>query len=246
MARKLPVRKVIFEAFLIPWRGRERFVEALTLPLTAIFALTISWHYGADYLSDRSSWLLYFVSSVLFVVFAVTCHRLVLIPPTAHSSKVRPHWTLREVLFLFWTGVLGLVVVVVEAVVGTVLLNFVPGVEVKPNQESFQWIMSASRILGLYLFSRLCFVLPATALGKMPSFKWAWRQTKGNGWRLFAVVTVVPWALSWVIGLLWRDTATSFETVTLTFVGTALLIVEVAALSLSFRELMPKESSVDG
>jgi hypothetical protein len=49
--------------------------------------------------------------------------------------------------------------------------------------------------------------------------------------------------ISHLVGLLYRMDATSLETVVLTFLGCALFVVEVAALSLSYRELTKEEAA---
>jgi hypothetical protein len=43
------------------------------------------------------------------------------------------------------------------------------------------------------------------------------------------------------VGLLYRGNATAVETAILTFLGSALFAVEIAALSLSYRELTREE-----
>ena len=85
---------------------------------------------------------------------------------------------------------------------------------------------------------------PATAVDRNVDLKWAWRLTKSQGWRLFIVVAILPWIISELVALLYRGDATAVETVVLTFIGTALFAVEIAALSLSYRELTKEEPSV--
>ena len=96
-------------------------------------------------------------------------------------------------------------------------------------------------IPALYLIARLSLVFPATAIDRPASLKWAWRTSRGNGWRLVVVITVLPWLLSHLVGLLYRDEATAAEIVVLTVLGTALFALEIAALSIAYRELTRHE-----
>ena len=94
---------------------------------------------------------------------------------------------------------------------------------------------------ALYLVARLSLVFPATAIDRPASLRWAWRTSRGNGWRLVVVVTVLPWLVSHLVGLLYRDEATAAEVVLLTVTGTALFALEIAALSVAYRELVRNE-----
>jgi hypothetical protein len=94
---------------------------------------------------------------------------------------------------------------------------------------------------ALYLVARLSLVFPATAIDRHVGLRWAWRMSRGNGWRLVVVVTVLPWLVSHLVGLLYRDEATAAEIVLLTVIGTALFALEIAALSVAYRELVRNE-----
>ena len=80
-------------------------------------------------------------------------------------------------------------------------------------------------------------VFPATALDRRADWRWAWQLTRNNGWRLFVVVAILPWAISQLLALLYRAEATVIETILLSVTGIALFAVEIAAISLSYREL---------
>jgi hypothetical protein len=108
-----------------------------------------------------------------------------------------------------------------------------------PDSVELKWTEQAVRVALLYFLARLCVMFPATAVEKRPApdLSWAWQLTRGNGWRLMIVVGALPWLFSLLIGAVYRSEATTFEWVLVGLLGMALLAVEIAAVSISYREL---------
>ena len=242
MATRLQVGKVLLGAFLVPWSNREAFARALAIPLLSIVAVNLSWYYARDYLPSFSNWLLYFVYCGLYVIFAVTCHRLVLLD--TRSVAARPHWSWRETKFLAWVIVIGLIFAVALPVLATPMTNILMWTGLGVHDDRFQWSIQCGQILALYIVSRLFLVFPATAIDRRVNFKWAWRRSKNNGWRLVIIVGALPWVLSNLVWLLYRENEGILEDIVITFLGSAIVAFEVAALSLSYRELT-KEDAMD-
>lgn len=209
------------------------------MPLGAIAVLMLSWYYAKAYVSELASWLLVVVYGVLFTLFAVACHRLVLLGSESSTTRFIPRWSWRETRFFAWW----IAVFLIHAAVWyaslfpplTVFANVSP---LRDTLETWtKWIDSAARIPALYVSARLSLVFPATAIDKRPDLKWSWNLSRNNGWRLVVVVGVLPWVISKIVGLLYRENATVLETVVLSTLGIALFAIEIAALSLSYREL---------
>ena len=114
----------------------------------------------------------------------------------------------------------------------------------QPTDTRLGWSVYAGQLLALCIVSRLFLVFPATAVDRRVNLKWAWRLSKNNGWRLAIIVAGLPWVLSNLVWLLYRENETVFEDVIITFMGSAIIVFEVAALSLSYRELI-KEAPAD-
>lgn len=244
MTAPLNVAKVVVGAFVVPWWNRRAFVRALAVPLISLASLSLAWKFTWEHLPKLSHWLLYALYVVLFTLFAVTCHRLVLLDPQSAVAGVAPRWTWRETRFLFFIFAVWLVSAIIVAVLMTLVLNmFLSRAPLEPNSSWLRWIRAAGEIPMLYLVARFCFVFPATAIDKRINLKLSWELTRNNGWRLFVVVSVLPWAISHAVSLLYRGEASALEVVLLTFLGSALLAVEVAALSLSYRELTREQAS---
>jgi hypothetical protein len=241
MPARLDVTKVVYGAFMVPWWNRRAFGRALGIPLALLVTLTLSWYYGGKYLPQFSNWVLCVAWGGLFSMFAVTCHRLVLLDAASVASQPVPRWSWRETRFFYWLVGTWLICWVAGIAAITLILNLAIMVIGNSITGWFDWAPLVAGIPAYYLFARLSPIFPATAIDRRVDLKWAWRLTRGNGWRLFVVVAVLPWLLSHFVGLLYRGNATAVETAMLTFVGSALFAVEIAALSLSYRELTREE-----
>ncbi len=242
MPARFDVAKVLVGAFAVPWWNRRAFARALALPVVALAALTTAWYHAAKLMPTYLGWAACLLWGALFVWFAVTCHRLVLLDAATVASRIAPRWSWRETRFLFWLIGVWLAFMVVMLSVATVAMNLVPGVRGRPEIWS-DWIEPLSRVPAYYVAARLSLVFPAVALDRTVGLRWSWRLTKGQGWRMFIVVAMLPWLLSETLALLWRGGAGAVETAVLTFAGTALFAVEIAALSLSYRELTREEAT---
>jgi membrane-anchored glycerophosphoryl diester phosphodiesterase (GDPDase) len=220
----------------------------VVVPVGLIAALTLSWYYGKQYVSELGSWLLVVVWGLLFTLLAVACHRLVLLGSEPAKVSFAPRWSWRESKFFAWWVAVYLVHLaawyVFFTLLSTVLLNvWRPSDGVFPTWT--EWMSEAAKILALYVSARLSLVFPATAIDKRPDLKWSWNLTRNNGWRMVVVVGVLPWVIGMIVGVLYRENATVLETIVLSTLGIALFAVEIAALSLSYRELT-KEPEAPG
>jgi len=241
MTARLDVAKVVYGAFMLPWWNRRAFGRALAIPLVLLVTLTLSWYYGGKYLPKPSNWALCFVWGALFSVFAVTCHRLVLLDAASVASRPVPRWSWRETRFFYWLVGIWLICWGAGIAAMTLILNLAIMAMGPPSDGLFSEAQYLASVPAYYLFARLSPVFPATAIDRTVNLRWAWRLTQGNGWRLFLIVAVLPWVISEIVALLYRGNATAVETVVLTFAGSALFAVEIAALSLSYRELTREE-----
>jgi hypothetical protein len=244
MPAPLSVGKIVLGAFLVPWWKRRAFTRALAVPLVALATLMLSWYYAAERVPAYAGWGLCLVYAGLFTLFAVRCHRLVLIDAEARAVDLWPRWSWRESRFFYWLVGLWLAAMVTWWFAVLIAGNVVSAAwRHAPAELSvwMEWSIYACKIPALYVFARLSPMLPAAAIDRTVDLKSAWRLTKKNGWRLAIVVGVLPWALSELVGLLYRGEATVLETIALTTLGIALFAVEIAALSISYRELTNEE-----
>jgi hypothetical protein len=244
VAARFDVAKVLVGAFAVPWWHRRAFARALALPVVSLATFTTAWYHVAREVPAYLGWAACFVWGLLFVWFAVTCHRLVLLDAASVASRRAPRWSRRETRFLFWLVGAWLACLGVFLVAATVMANVVLWASPsRPGDTPLDWVGTAGRVPAYYVLARLSLVFPATAIDRDVDFKWAWRLTRGQGWRMFIVVAILPWLISEAVALLWRSEATAVETAALALIGTALFAVEIAALSLSYRELTKDEAA---
>jgi hypothetical protein len=234
---RLDLGKVIAGAFLVPWWHRKAFARALALPLALLVVYGAVWNYFAKpVLTGFAPWLIYAVYGMLFTMFAVTCHRLVLLDAESVAKRWQPRWSLRETRFFIWILGLwasGLVAMMILLLIAVNLWTWTAG----GRPEWIDWAQTALKVPLLYVFARLFIVFPAMALDQRPSLRWAWERTQGNGWRLVVIVAGLPVAFKYLVDLLFRSEATEVEWLMLTVLTVALFAVEIAAISLSYREL---------
>lgn len=245
MNDRLDVAKVVYGAFLVPWTNRASFARALGIPVAILATLALCSYYLRGHVPQAFHWLLYVAYWITFTLLAVTCHRLVLLDAATTGAEWLPRWSRRQTRFLLWFVAMWLIFALIVWPLWTVLGNLlhrIPGPwQSLPLNEQWQWAFHVSAIPAFYIFGRLCVIFPATALDRAATLRWAWNTTRKNGLRVLLVVGALPWVISWMVDLVYRDEATIVEAIVMTLVGTALFAVEVSAVSLSYRELTKGE-----
>jgi hypothetical protein len=233
-ARKLPVPRILAEAVALPWERRAAFSKALTLPAIAIVATQVGWYLANEQLSEPMKWAAYGANKILWILFAVICHRLVLLGLRPIDVARVPGWGLRETLFLGWLLLLWLIIMPIVygflMVFGAIVGQFSTAL----FDASYLYV---ALVIGTYFFARLSLAFPATAIDVRTNPLKVWRQTRGNGWRLVVVIGVFPWAFGQIAAFISGDEPGVAKAVLVTALTTVFLAFEIAALSLSYREL---------
>ncbi len=232
---RLPVGKVLVQAFLVPWALRHELVRALSVPAISLIMLYISDSYVRD-LGGLVLFVCVFISSVAYVLFAVTCHRVVLLgdQPVPRYGIIK--WSMRETRFLFWLlGVYGVGFTIFA------LAAFSTTMYVAISEYYWLPVLPLLFLLilipGFYVLVRLSLIFPATAVDQRPDIKWAWDRSFNNGWRLVVIVGLLPSVTSIAQELLERENSSIIEDALWPLMYILVLIVEISALSLSYKEL---------
>lgn len=244
--KKLNIPKVLLGAVLIPWHQRRVFARALAVPMALYVALVFAWQLTDESLPVWFKWVAWAGHMGLFVVIAVACHRIVLLAPQPASGWYMPAWTRRELLFAFWFVLVWFAVWIIVTLPVSMVTSFLlslagwTGIFETDKRHYFEYAIS---IVYWYYIARMSLLFPAIAIDAPFNFVDAWRQSRGNGWRLFVVVGAMPYCLSHAAGLLWREGATHVEMILLGALGVVLLAIEIAAISISYRELVENVSA---
>ena len=101
----------------------------------------------------------------------------------------------------------------------------------------------------LYLFGRYCLLFPAIAIDFRPipdwtwpkNVNWAWSQSKENEWQLVLLAgglpSLVGWVNMWMFSMFGQESVLLVYFVFSSFLMFAFILIEVAVISIAFREL---------
>jgi len=232
-APPLPLADIVEQAFRLAWERRGDFVRALALPALAIMAIRIGSWLAGD-MTGGLGWAAWAAHGAAWVLFAVACHRLVLLDLRGDDVPRVPGWGRQQTIFA-----MAAVLICASVMVGTMAAMIPVTVVIgSMSQPLFDTIVNPfGQVLGVYMFARMAPVLPAAAIGGRVNLPEMWRKTKGNGWRLAFVVGVLPWALAYLSNAL-AGTAPGIATaVAFTAFSVVLMAVEISALSIAYRFL---------
>jgi hypothetical protein len=237
----IPVVSILRDAISVPWRKRATMFRALFGISVILVALNVLLQpYTKDgqpvmeFQKVISNLVLAVLSGLAFAIFAVTCHRLILLGDESVPNFGLKKWTSRETRFVGWV-LLGYVCYAVIAlllsipVLAFLLMCHLPA-ELAGVILGFTFMIPCT-----YVFARISVLLPATAVDERPNVKWASDLTDGNGWRLVLIVGVLPcvlwYAPSYLLG------HSMVIDVFVYAAGCVLYVIEIAALSLSYQHL---------
>ncbi len=192
------------------------------------------------------------IGGLVGAVLAVSCHRIILIGTNSLSNRWGVFWSKRELRFFGWVFLLGipsgLAIVVWVVAKGFYLTRFIVSTSgaAKLAATVLETFYSAG-VVALVIAS-VGLVLPATALGERPSLKAAWKLARGNVLRLAAVLVIplllvgvlfdmLNWTLRDILSITPRSPIYPFIALFLGFIGSLLGVIEIAALSVSYRTL---------
>lgn len=234
-ATKLPVGKILLGALSIVWLRRRLYLNVLTVPL---LLFVLAWALSAllgERMVPYSGWLILPVYAAGFTLFAVACHRFVLIDEH-RTFRERFAIGLREFRFLGWLMGVSIIIFALQALIIGALINL-PGVETGNGNAAFKVMQQIGSIPAYYVLGRISLVFPATAIDRPAGLTESWRMTQGNGWRMFVVVGLFPWLIDSVLSLVWREDATVVEETLLSLLGLVGFSMTIFALSFAYREI---------
>lgn len=139
----------------------------------------------------------FIAGTVPTVIFAVAWHRLMLLGPERGYPDGRPSWQHRHWAFLGYSLAFSALYFLAGLIVGRALGSVASSVlPVGTGSDGGGAILAITMwalpmILVAWLVARLCFVLPATAVGERYGLGDSWRQTQGLGLRLMAAFVLL-------------------------------------------------------
>jgi len=194
------------------------------------------------FLTDASSSLDFVFTPLQLLVYsylAVTCHRIVLLGGGSVPRFGIRKWTSRETRFFAWLVGIYLTATLTLAMLPSLLS---PVMEIS-GYRIWTVLNIAAATPVVYLVARLSMIFPAIAVDEHPDIKWAWVISRGNGWRLLVIVGILPMITGSVLRLMERADSTLLEDLAVVLISFIVLIIEIVAVSLSYRQLTTGESN---
>ena len=230
----LPVLTILTSAFQTTAQLGGKIAQPLIIMGTLIVLIDlVSRHFFVS-LSFLESTLILLPTAVAFSLFAITCHRIVLIGPDSVPILGVLSWTKREWRFLGWTILAYIYMMLVILLAGIPLAIFMTMSSFR--DWSFEVFLWALFFVGFYVFARMSPLFPATAIGEKKQVDWAFQITEGNGFRMMIVVGLLPLVLGWCVEYLRGYNI--FLDIAVAILGVVFLVVEIVALSLSYQYLV--------
>jgi len=230
MTQSMPLLNTLMLTGDLVWKNRAAIgwlvvIAAVVKSTTTWLALKVLEPLGA-------AWLYSILGLLIYTLLAVNVHRALL----CAEKPVLSRWTMRETRFLGWLMVIYVYFALISALLGLVVGSMTGDAL---DLFSGDWTAALAFLLlslpGAYLGARLSMLLPATAVDRRQGFAWAWTLTDGNGFRLVALLWVLPFVYPMLIPNWVADNAVLFLAANLVHsAGTAL---EVALLSAAFSTL---------
>lgn len=194
----VPVWETVAETLLFVWKGREVFMS-LAFPAIVVLSIlntilavvlppVVQNDGGLDsvvYFSPStlaSALIALPAVAYLVICFAVAWHRNYLIRGESSGLWSSLRLRSRHLRFLGYSILLTSLLTVL-ALTGMTLAVFGPVT------------LLVTLVLMVAGYARLAFVLPAVAIDETTSFSKSWRITRGNTWRVAAVITAI-WSLT--------------------------------------------------
>lgn len=226
-------------AFREAWRHRWALLKALVVPagVAAAAGVLVERHEG------DLGWLIVCLAAtvVASVLFAVACHRTVLLGEDSLPRRWPLWWSGREWRYVGWS--LAIVVVLIPIMVvwipltGFLIKTLPRALTDLGDGKVFIWIVYAPIY---YVGTRISLVLPAAAVDRRTQLGEAWRLSRGNGWRL-AIALVIPGGLlslfAWLLGLVFDAPEGVVLKVALATAYGILGAVTVTVVSVAYRTL---------
>jgi hypothetical protein len=242
--RNLSIATILLGAFILPWWHRRTLFKALAAPGIALVSIDVVCWAFAGSLSETAMlaafWATWFVRSLLWLLIAVTVHRVILLRIEPDEVPTFPEWGRRETLFLGYVVAVYALATATAFVAGIVL--FTPISFVSPELFVEFAFPYAAAAITTYVLARLAVVLPATAIDRGMTLGDAWSLTRGNAWRMMVIVGALPWSFSYLWYAIYGRDPSMILVVVVTAVATVFLTVEIAALSLAYRALSAEQA----
>jgi hypothetical protein len=233
----LDLGRVLSESVALPGLLRERLWRAIGVPFFLTIGGTVLLAASDLHGHPRARLALGALIFCCVAAMAVVIHRLVLLPAGEANANASGRGLRRFALAVIamlglWAGF-----VVFSLAVSLVSLGLFQAANfwLLPL-----WIQTPGAAAGAWFVARLSLVTPGLVVDQPRALSTAWRISRGNGWRLAALLAIAPWLLVLYVQLMWPQGVDRVIFVLVIALSTLLAIFILFAISVSYRELIAR------
>jgi hypothetical protein len=235
--RPLPLGPVLSEAFAMPSQHRERLWRGIGVPFALVVGAALLMALSDLHEHPRARLVLAVLGFGCIAAMAVVIHRLVLLPPAQSPANAAGLGIQRLAkaaiaMLVLWL-IFGVIALVVSYAAFEILISV--GFPLPPP-----WLQAMGAAVAAWLVARLYLVVPGLVLDQPQALSTAWRISRGNGWRLAALIAVMPWLLVLYVQLMWPRGVNRLIFVLVVAMSAILTIFTLFTASVSYRELMAR------
>ena len=235
--QRLPVWKTFTQTYAYLYRNIEKYILQLVIIVFISYAISLLFKEDIFF----GAFLNWVVGGIIFCSFAVGVHRTVLLS----EEKKGISFFRRDMNVLKYIGLSLLFIFLL-------ISKFIPGAIVNlGGSKNFEMLSFPVYLFCLVIYVRFLLSLPAAAIGVPNSLSVSWRLTKGNWFRMFALLALASLPVLafgiFTLATALRDPTLVFST-TFYFawlcVGSANALILLVILSFSYHNLAATPSPV--
>lgn len=213
MSDKSPTKLPVLEIFDTSFHSLSKnFTDLLKAGVPYIFGLILIFinnsiflgenFYSGNYEVVHLNWFFWLANIIFFIlsiVSAVSWHQIIIFNAGTEKRRIFnfSNIELRYIICLLVSLVILLIVgLIVGVFVFTLMLNLVDQTAIQTSRVLIYVSALISLSLPLYVFARICFILPSIAIRENKNMAWSIKLTKANGWRVVLIIMLIPLVLT--------------------------------------------------
>ena len=222
--------RVAKEAILFILNNHREVINTVKYPCMLTLIISIITH--PEPKNINLLWALSYVfQTYLYILIVVKLHKLFLINESGHSLKESLKWQKVYTNYLITSIAIGLIAALVA-----IPITFIVPISPDLFDDNTSIFIFLTLFPAGYIASRISLVLPSIAINDKIDFSESWNISKGNGWKVFLLVTLLPVTFSYVNDFLYMDIIALRPIYSL--IGLIMLSIEVVILSNTYKNLL--------
>jgi hypothetical protein len=227
---------ILIEATTEVVEKRFELLRALIFPVAGSTSVLLFGHRMGP--PGLSQWLLVAAYFVFYALFAVSCHRIILLGKNSLPNEFGLYWTLRETRFAGWLFVIFVVYTALAFPFGLATL-LLPQQVVVTQIPWYLWTF-----IMTYFEGRISMVLPAAAVEQRMNLPSSWYLTRGHGLAIAIALFIPALAIDMITlvvnRILFRDAPIAGEVIESILVY-PLVAIAVGVISVTYRKVTLQE-----